>query len=506
MLTAMLRSLLSLALCVMVCVGCRGAFVFRGAPPAEENKPEAAVQEYNKAIAELGKEPKKNARPLAQAYDGKGTVCMLDDPREAIACYSKAIELDPSNAQYYWNRGRAYGKMGMDDKAEKDLARAMKLTPRKDKEKQAQAHLNRALFYVDHGDCARALSDINRAAELTPASRTVLNLKGQCNLAQGNYAKAAADFSKMLELGEADGAYRDRGDAYQFLGHYDKAFADYSRSSAPGKAKGFAYYRINNYALAASHLAAAPKDADAILVRYLACRRLLARPNVRPAEANRDYAQRMCGCEGAEENAKELARSSGAEIYRAVARHVLSLDKTTEEKVLEQARAARSPDKAKQDLCTAYYYLGEARRLNGDAGGGRDRHLKSVRTGVIACREYLLAKAQLERVKVRSDQQPPVIKLAENVTTTADTGAYIRFEVSDNLGLGDVTFDGRPATPYLYESVVENGREAVIGYYSEYAKVRSATQTYVVRAGDAAGNQATAKGSIVKAAGQASMK
>ena len=54
-----------------------------------------------------------NRRGIAHAEKG--------EHNQAIADFNKAVELDPSSANYYYNRGLAYAEKGEYDKAIADL-------------------------------------------------------------------------------------------------------------------------------------------------------------------------------------------------------------------------------------------------------------------------------------------------------------------------------------------------------------------------------------------------
>ena len=91
------------------------------------------------------------------AYDKKG----LYD--RAIANYDKAIKLNPKHANAYNNRGRAYGEKGLHDRAIADYDKAIKLNP-----KHAKAYNNRGITYEVKGDKERAIADYRKALQIQP--------------------------------------------------------------------------------------------------------------------------------------------------------------------------------------------------------------------------------------------------------------------------------------------------------------------------------------------------
>ena len=69
----------------------------------------------------------------------------------------------------YNNRGLAYSKKGLHDKAISDLTRALDLLKTKgDKHDLALVYNNRGNFYQGKGSYARAIADLNKAIELKP--------------------------------------------------------------------------------------------------------------------------------------------------------------------------------------------------------------------------------------------------------------------------------------------------------------------------------------------------
>ncbi len=80
---------------------------------------------------------------------------------DAIAEYSKAIELDPNFAEAYSNRGNAYRALGEIQRAIADYAEAILLNPQ-----DAGTYASRALAYTSLGKTRAAEQDIDKAVEL----------------------------------------------------------------------------------------------------------------------------------------------------------------------------------------------------------------------------------------------------------------------------------------------------------------------------------------------------
>ncbi len=107
-----------------------------------------------------GKEATTPAGVAKQHYDKGveyGQQGRFDD---AIAEYSKAIELDHNFAEAYSNRGNAYRALGEIQRAIADYAEAIRLNPQ-----DAGAYASRALAYTALGKDREAERDIDKAVE-----------------------------------------------------------------------------------------------------------------------------------------------------------------------------------------------------------------------------------------------------------------------------------------------------------------------------------------------------
>jgi tetratricopeptide (TPR) repeat protein len=62
------------------------------------------------------------------AYNNRGlALSALDRLEESIQSYTEAIELDPENSGYYFNRGNVYMKAGQKTKALRDFRTASQM-------------------------------------------------------------------------------------------------------------------------------------------------------------------------------------------------------------------------------------------------------------------------------------------------------------------------------------------------------------------------------------------
>jgi stress-induced-phosphoprotein 1 len=90
------------------------------------------------------------------------------DYATAIALYTAAIELDPSKAQNYCNRGIAAKSAGQLEEALADFSMAIQVKP-----DYSKAYFQRAQIYFDAKEYAMALQDAKQAQLLEPKDRAI---------------------------------------------------------------------------------------------------------------------------------------------------------------------------------------------------------------------------------------------------------------------------------------------------------------------------------------------
>jgi Flp pilus assembly protein TadD len=200
-------------------------------PPAEPAVKLSATEYYN-----LGNEAK--------------------DPEEKIKNYTRAIDINPYNAQYYYyrglayktrtrfplaiedftkaimyqtnyptayvNRGTCYYEMGQQDAAITDYTQAIKLDS-----SDAFTFLRRGISFQKKGDNEKALGDYNEAIRLRPEYVSVLNNRGLIYMRKGELEKALADFNEAIRLNPRYVlGYKNRAAVYTRMGDTERAEAD----------------------------------------------------------------------------------------------------------------------------------------------------------------------------------------------------------------------------------------------------------------------------------------
>lgn len=124
------------------------------------------------------------------AYTNKG---MYD---EAIAEFTKTLEINPKNVIAYYNRGLAYQKKGKLDKAIYDYNKAIEINP-----KDAEIYYNRGITYYYKKEFDQAISDWSKAIEINPDSAVIYQKRAFAYFQKQEYDKSWEDVHKVEALG-----------------------------------------------------------------------------------------------------------------------------------------------------------------------------------------------------------------------------------------------------------------------------------------------------------------
>jgi tetratricopeptide (TPR) repeat protein len=136
---------------------------------------------------------------------------------EAIACFDQALallrELKADQGQLaatYFYRGSAYFSQGHLDSAIADLSRAIELDPR-----NANAHNNLGLAYAENGQIESAIAHYNQAVKIRSDYAEAYYNRGIAYMAKPDYVRAIADFSEAIHWEPKNPrGYNSRGTAY----------------------------------------------------------------------------------------------------------------------------------------------------------------------------------------------------------------------------------------------------------------------------------------------------
>ena len=125
-----------------------------------------------------------------ECFDSGTDKLIKHDWDGAIAEFSKAIELAPTDTRAYNTRGMAKKNKGDLDGAIADFSKAIELDP-----KDAWAYFNRGMAKMTKGDLDGAIVDCSKAIELNPKYAWAYNYRGRAN-SLSKYPVYATCFSR----------------------------------------------------------------------------------------------------------------------------------------------------------------------------------------------------------------------------------------------------------------------------------------------------------------------
>jgi tetratricopeptide (TPR) repeat protein len=142
--------------------------------------------------------------------------------RQAVFCYSVALQIRPDYGDAYCNRGGCRAELGELDAAISDFTELTRLGPA-----DPAAFYNRAVALYSASKYELALTDLNRALVVGPDYVAAIRLRGCVRHELGNYQGALSDFTDAIERnGQDHAAFTGRAAAYFKLDRLDDALAD----------------------------------------------------------------------------------------------------------------------------------------------------------------------------------------------------------------------------------------------------------------------------------------
>lgn len=212
-------------------------FLLRGNVYSENNDYENAIKDYEAAMKI---DPKKDEarKGIASAYSSLGVNHYMaylkakgsEDIKEAIDCYSKAIEIVPTSDRYSY-RGSCYSWKGDYDSALKDFDSALNLDAN-----NAAAFAGKADIYEKKGEPQKAIYNYKKAIELNPKEANYNYSLGELYLKIDNIDSAIYYSTKAIDIGGdiSQFAYHTRGVAYLFKKAHRQAYANLNMAKSLG--------------------------------------------------------------------------------------------------------------------------------------------------------------------------------------------------------------------------------------------------------------------------------
>lgn len=137
-----------------------------------------------------------NAQEGEKMFNSGKTKMMSGDSNGAIADFSKAIELDSKNMNYYLQRGMAYGLSGDYESAVKDYSIVISAEP-----KHVFAYISRGAAYNKTKKFEKALNDLNKALDIDPENTEAFNNRGWTKKFMGDKKGACKDWKESKKKG-----------------------------------------------------------------------------------------------------------------------------------------------------------------------------------------------------------------------------------------------------------------------------------------------------------------
>ena len=188
-------------------------YFYKGVNEAEKQNYDAAISNYEKAIA-LNSEYTAAYNNLGVVYNDKG------DIETAIIYYEKAIALNSEYGTAYNNLGVTYGEKGDIETAIIYVKKAIAINPN-----DADAYNNLGNAYYKKGDIETAIIYFKKATALSEYTNAYYNL-GFVYLEKGDIETAIFYYKKAITINpEYADAYYNLGVAYYKKG--DKSTAQY---------------------------------------------------------------------------------------------------------------------------------------------------------------------------------------------------------------------------------------------------------------------------------------
>jgi len=191
--------------------------------------PQAAIREVARQLQQTHRQASMTAENAEdpEAWFNRGVQQYeLEDFAEAIACWDKAVELQPDYYQAWSNRGLALKNLGRWDEVLSSYDRALELEPTYDK-----AWYNRGIALSELGRYGEAIASFDRLLDLNPDDYKTWYSRGNTLQRGGQHSEAIASYDRALELkADLPEVWYGRGEALTQDRQYSEAIASYDRA------------------------------------------------------------------------------------------------------------------------------------------------------------------------------------------------------------------------------------------------------------------------------------
>ena len=199
-------------------------------------------KKYFESLDELDKKIKESKKDHKLYALRAETYFSLNNPKAAVANYTKAIDLNKRQADYYIGRGKAYIEMEKNKDAVKDFETALKY----DKD-NLDLYLLKAEALNNNGKYQQAVDEIGIYLKLVPDDNEALILYADICFNGKQFSEAVNYYSKSICIDSSDASvYMKRGNSYFENKQYRKAYEDFSMSLDLDPANPFLYLQRGN--------------------------------------------------------------------------------------------------------------------------------------------------------------------------------------------------------------------------------------------------------------------
>ncbi len=151
-----------------------------------------------KATAQVRLEVRANPAMLQRTRGH--TLLACGRPAEAIAAFTKALEVGVSDPLVHSNRAFAYSLLDRHDLAIGDYTEAIRLKP-----DDPDLRYHRGMAFLNRGDDVPALLDLDTAIRLDPGHARAYSARARIHLKRGDLARAQADSERAARLIQREG-------------------------------------------------------------------------------------------------------------------------------------------------------------------------------------------------------------------------------------------------------------------------------------------------------------
>lgn len=150
-------------------------------------------------------------------------------PDARVEACTRAIESglykDRGLSALYTNRAAIHRRAGSFDRAEEDIAAALRHNPANDIAHTVRGNINFNLRRFDE-----SILDYDRAIKINPQRWDAYIGRALAHYESGNYQLAVNDWTRLLAKQPSANGYTDRANAHYMLGQYEQAVQDYDRA------------------------------------------------------------------------------------------------------------------------------------------------------------------------------------------------------------------------------------------------------------------------------------